>query len=222
MSLILSGKTALVTGASRGIGRAIAERLAADGAAVIVNYARTEKLAQEVVKAIEAKGGKAIAIQADVAKPAEVQRLFSAAEKAMGKLDIVVANAGVHAVKPLIENTEADYNYIFDINTRGFFSPCRRPAGECVTAAASSSCPPAARRCILPTCRFISAAKAPSSSSLARCPSSSARAMLRLTFFRRDSPTRTCCPKSTALTARACRRSIASAPRRKSRMSPRF
>jgi len=121
MSLILSGKTALVTGASRGIGRAIAERLAADGAAVIVNYARTEKLAQEVVKAIEAKGGKAIAIQADVAKPAEVQRLFSAAEKAMGRLDIVVANAGVHAVKPLIENTEADYNYIFDINSRGVF-----------------------------------------------------------------------------------------------------
>ena len=121
MSLILSGKTALVTGASRGIGRAIAERLAADGAAVIVNYARTEKLAEEVVKAISAKGGKVIAIQADVAKPAEVQRLFSAAEKAMGKLDIVVANAGVHAVKPLIENTEADYNYIFDINTRGVF-----------------------------------------------------------------------------------------------------
>src|SRR5688572_30279870 len=108
MALILSGKTALVTGASRGIGRAIAERLAADGAAVIVNYARTEQLAQEVVKAIEAKGGKAIAIQADVAKPAEVQRLFSSAEKAMGKLDIVVANAGVHAVKPLIENTRSE------------------------------------------------------------------------------------------------------------------
>ena len=121
MSLILAGKTALVTGASRGIGRAIAERLAADGAAVIVNYARTEKLAQEVVKAISAKSGKAIAIQADVSKPAEVRRLFSAAEKAMGKLDIVVANAGVHIEKPLIENTEADYDYIFDINTRGVF-----------------------------------------------------------------------------------------------------
>jgi len=110
-----------VTGASRGIGRAIAERLAADGAAVIVNYARTEKLAQEVVKAISAKRGKAIAIQADVSKPAEVRRLFSEAETALGKLDIVVANAGVHIEKPLIENTEADYDYIFDINTRGVF-----------------------------------------------------------------------------------------------------
>lgn len=110
-----------MTGASRGIGRAIAERLAADGAAVIVNYARTEKLAQEVVKAISAKRGKAIAIQADVSKPAEVRRLFSEAETALGKLDIVVANAGVHIEKPLIENTEADYDYIFDINTRGVF-----------------------------------------------------------------------------------------------------
>ena len=121
MSLILAEKTALVTGASRGIGRAIAERLAADGVAVVVNYARTEKLAQEVVKAISARSGKAIAIQADVSKPAEVRRLFSEAEKALGKLDIVVANAGVHVEKPLIENTEADYDYIFDINTRGVF-----------------------------------------------------------------------------------------------------
>ena len=121
MSLTLAGKAALVTGASRGIGQAMAQRLAADGAAVIVNYTRTEKLAQEVVKAISAKSGKAIAIQADVSKPAEVRRLFSEAEKAIGRLDIVVANAGVHIEKPLIENTEADYDYIFDINTRGVF-----------------------------------------------------------------------------------------------------
>jgi 3-oxoacyl-[acyl-carrier protein] reductase len=121
MSLSLDGKTALITGGSRGIGRAIAERLAADGAAIVINYARSEQLAQEVVKAISAKGGKAIAIQADVSKPAEVRRLFNEAEKAMGGLDIVVANAGVHIVKPLIENTEADYDYIFDINTRGVF-----------------------------------------------------------------------------------------------------
>lgn len=121
MSPSLDGKTALITGGSRGIGRAIAERLAADGAAIVINYARSERLAQEVVKAITAKGGKAIGIQADVSKPAEVRRLFSEAEKAMGGLDIVVANAGVHIEKPLIENTEADYDYIFDTNTRGVF-----------------------------------------------------------------------------------------------------
>ena len=73
MSLSLDGKTALITGGSRGIGRAIAERLAADGAAIVINYARSERLAQEVVKAITAKGGKAIGIQADLSKSAEVR-----------------------------------------------------------------------------------------------------------------------------------------------------
>jgi 3-oxoacyl-[acyl-carrier protein] reductase len=121
MSLSLKEKTALVTGGSRGIGRAIGEKLAAEGATVVINYARNEQLAQGVVKAISAKGGRAIAIQADVSKPAEMRRLFSEAERAMGGLDIVVANAGVHIAKPLIENTEADYDYIFDINTRGVF-----------------------------------------------------------------------------------------------------
>ena len=121
MSLSLKEKTALVTGGSRGIGRAVGEKLAAEGATVVINYARNEQLAQEVVKAISAKGGKAIAIWADVSKPAEVRRLFSEAERAVGGLDIVVANAGVHIAKPLIENTEADYDYIFDINTRGVF-----------------------------------------------------------------------------------------------------
>jgi 3-oxoacyl-[acyl-carrier protein] reductase len=121
MSLSLKEKTALVTGGSRGIGRAVGEKLAAEGATVVINYARNEQLAQEVVKAISAKGGKAIAIRADVSRPAEVRRLFSEAERAVGGLDIVVANAGVHIAKPLIENTEADYDYIFDINTRGVF-----------------------------------------------------------------------------------------------------
>ena len=121
MSLDIEGKTALITGGSRGIGRAIAERLAGDGAAVAINYARNEQLAREVVQAISANGGKAIAIQADVSKPAQVRRLFSEAEKALGRLDIVVANAGVHITKPLVENTEADYDYVFDTNTRGVF-----------------------------------------------------------------------------------------------------
>jgi 3-oxoacyl-[acyl-carrier protein] reductase len=96
MSLALEGKNALVTGASRGIGKAIAERLAGDGAAVVINYSRNEQLAQGVVNKILGKGGKAIAIQADISKSADVGRLFSEAEKAMGRLDIVVANAGVH------------------------------------------------------------------------------------------------------------------------------
>jgi 3-oxoacyl-[acyl-carrier protein] reductase len=121
MSLPLDRKTALVTGGSRGIGRAIGERLAADGATVVINYARNEQLAHEVVKAIFAKGGKAMGIQADVSKPAEVRRLFGEAEKAIGPLDVVIANAGVYLSKPLIENTEADYDYVFDINTRGVF-----------------------------------------------------------------------------------------------------
>jgi 3-oxoacyl-[acyl-carrier protein] reductase len=121
VAFLLKEKTALVTGSSRGIGRAIAERLAADGAAVVINYTRNEQLAQAVVNNILARDGKAIAIQAEISKPAEVQRLFSEAEKAMGRLDIVVANAGVHIEKPLTENTEADYDYIFDINTKGVF-----------------------------------------------------------------------------------------------------
>ena len=88
---------------------------------MVINYARNKERAQEVVSGIVAKGGKALAVQADVSRPAEVRRLFSEAEKVMGPLDIVVANAGVFLSKPLIENTEADYDYVFDINTRGVF-----------------------------------------------------------------------------------------------------
>jgi 3-oxoacyl-[acyl-carrier protein] reductase len=128
MSLALEGKNALVTGASRGIGKAIAERLAADGAAVVINHSRNEQLAQGVVNKILGKGGKAIAIQADISKSADVGRLFSEAEKAMGRLDIVVANAGVHILKTFVENTEADYDYIFDINTKGVFFALQQAA----------------------------------------------------------------------------------------------
>jgi 3-oxoacyl-[acyl-carrier protein] reductase len=130
MTLPLEGKAALITGGSRGIGRAIAERLAADGATVVVNYARNKESAQEVVSGIVAKGGKALAVQADVSNHAQIRRLFSDAEKAVGPLDIVVANAGVHIEKPLIENTEADYNYVFDINTKGVFFILQEAVGR--------------------------------------------------------------------------------------------
>ena len=121
MARTLEGKAALVTGGSRGIGRAIVERLAADGATLVINYARNKTQAQELVNSITAGGGKATAILADVSKPAEVQRLFKEAEIAVGQLDIVVANAGVHIARPLIENSEAEYDHIFDINTKGVF-----------------------------------------------------------------------------------------------------
>jgi len=128
MSFSLKGKNALVTGSSRGIGRAIAERLAADGATVIINYNRNAKEAETLVKAIEGKGGKAVAIQADIAKPSDIKRLFEGAIKAVGDLDIVVANAGVFLGKPLAESTEEDYDYVFNINTKGVFFTLREAA----------------------------------------------------------------------------------------------
>jgi 3-oxoacyl-[acyl-carrier protein] reductase len=121
-------KVALVTGSSRGIGRAIAERLAASGAAVIINYTRSKELADEVVQNIIARGGRAAAIQADVSKPAEVERLFDESQKKFGTLEIVVANAGVALMKPLAESTEDDYDHIFGTNTKGVFLTLREAA----------------------------------------------------------------------------------------------
>jgi 3-oxoacyl-[acyl-carrier protein] reductase len=121
-------KSALVTGSSRGIGRAIAERLAADGAAVVINYTRNPRQAEETVNGIIAKGGLATAIQADVSNGDEVGRLFDEAEKSFGPLDIVVANAGVFLQKPLVESTEEDYEYVFNINTKGVFFTLREAA----------------------------------------------------------------------------------------------
>src|SRR2546427_8030209 len=101
----LKGKTAIVTGGSRGIGRAIAETLAERGASVVVNYTASSAAASEVAKAITKAGGKAIAVQADVSKPADVKRLFAEAEKAFGKPAIVVANAGVYVQKAIADTT---------------------------------------------------------------------------------------------------------------------
>lgn len=121
MANTLENKTALVTGSSRGIGRAIAERLADAGASVVINYTHNRRYAEDVAAGIVARGGKAVTIQADVAKPFELRRLFDEAEKALGPLDIVVANAAVFLRKPLAESTEEDYDYIFDINAKGAF-----------------------------------------------------------------------------------------------------
>jgi 3-oxoacyl-[acyl-carrier protein] reductase len=116
----LENKVALVTGASKGIGAEIALQLADAGAAVVVNYASDRAGAQRVVDAIKTKGGKAVAVQADVGKPAEVKRLFAESDKAFGgKLDVLVNNAGVYGFAPLPEVTPESFHKHFDLNVLG-------------------------------------------------------------------------------------------------------
>src|SRR6202048_217191 len=115
----LRGKVAIVTGASKGIGAAIAKGLAAVGASVVVNYASSREGADRVVAEIVGKGGKAIAVEADVSKAAAVQRLFHETKKAVGSLDMLVNNAGVYRFAPLEEVTEDEFHREFNINVLG-------------------------------------------------------------------------------------------------------
>jgi 3-oxoacyl-[acyl-carrier protein] reductase len=124
----LKGKVALVTGASRGIGRAIAECLSRDGAAVAVNYVAQADAAKKLVKEIESAGGKAFAVQADVARVSDVVRLFDETIARFGKLDILVNNAGLMITKPVAAVTEAEYDRIFDVNMKGTFFACQQAA----------------------------------------------------------------------------------------------
>jgi 3-oxoacyl-[acyl-carrier protein] reductase len=115
----LNGKVAVVTGASKGIGAGIAKQFAAEGAAVVVNYASSKSDADKVVDEIAKGGGKGMAIQGSVAKKADVEKLFSAAEKAFGKIDILVNNAGVYEFMPVEEVTEQQFHKMFDTNVLG-------------------------------------------------------------------------------------------------------
>ena len=115
----LAGKVAVVTGASKGIGASIALKLAAEGAAVVVNYASSEEGADRVVAEITGNGGKAVAVQADVAKPADVRRLFAEAKRAFGRLDVLVNNAGIYEFAPLEEVTPEHFHKQFDLNVLG-------------------------------------------------------------------------------------------------------
>ena len=115
----LNGKVAVVTGASKGIGAGIANELAAEGAAVVVNYASSKTGADKVVDEITKHGGKAVAVQGNVAKKADVERLFAAAEKAFGKIDILVNNAGVYEFGPLESVTEEAFHRQFNTNVLG-------------------------------------------------------------------------------------------------------
>src|SRR5947209_14977721 len=119
MSKKLEGKVAIVTGASKGIGAEIARQLAAEGASVVVNYASSKQDADRVVDDIAKRSGKAIAVQADVAKKADIERLFAHTTKAFGQLDILVNNAGVYQFEPLEAVTEDGFHRLFNTNVLG-------------------------------------------------------------------------------------------------------
>jgi 3-oxoacyl-[acyl-carrier protein] reductase len=119
MSKKLSGKVAVVTGASKGIGAAIAKSLAAEGASVVVNYASSKAGADAVVKSITESGGKAVAVRGDVSKAAEAQGLIDAAIQNYGRLDILVNNSGVYEFAPIEAITEAHYHKQFNVNVLG-------------------------------------------------------------------------------------------------------
>jgi 3-oxoacyl-[acyl-carrier protein] reductase len=115
----LEGKVAVVTGASKGIGASIAKHLAAEGAAVVVNYSSSKEGAERTVVEITKNGGKAIAVQANVAKKTEIEKLFAETKKAFGRFDILVNNAGVYEFAPLEEITEEHFYKHFDLNVLG-------------------------------------------------------------------------------------------------------
>jgi 3-oxoacyl-[acyl-carrier protein] reductase len=115
----LKGKVAIVTGASKGIGAAIAEDLARQGASVIVNYSSSPQKAEEVVDRIKANGGSAKAVRADVSKPAEARQLIDATLAEFGRADVLVNNAGVYEFRPLPEVDEAHFDRMFDLNVKG-------------------------------------------------------------------------------------------------------
>jgi 3-oxoacyl-[acyl-carrier protein] reductase len=115
----LTGKVAVVTGASKGIGAGIAKGLAAEGASVVVNYSSSKEGADHVVSEIEGKGGKAIAVQGDVSKAADVQRIFAETKKEFGRLDVLVNNAGVYQFAALSEITEEQFHRLFNTNVLG-------------------------------------------------------------------------------------------------------
>jgi len=115
----LTDKVAVVTGASKGIGAGIAKRLAAEGAAVVVNYSSSKEGADQVVDEIAKRGGKAIALQADVAKRKDIERLFAETKRAFNRVDILVNNSGVYQLAPLEAVTEEEFHREFNINVLG-------------------------------------------------------------------------------------------------------
>ena len=126
----LTDKVAIVTGASKGIGASIAKHLAAEGAAVVVNYASGKADAERVVAEITSNGGKAVAVQASVARQGDIDRLFAETKKAFGRLDILVNNAGIYEFGPIEQVTEASFHKHFDTNVLGLILASKAAASH--------------------------------------------------------------------------------------------
>ncbi len=175
----LTGQVAVVTGASKGLGAGIAKALAAEGASVVVNYSSSKEGADRVVQEITAKGGKAIAVQGDVSKQADITRVFAETKKAYGKLNILVNNAGVYEFAPLEGTTEELFHRHFNLNVLGLLLTTKEAvkligpgAGASLTSARASV------RCCQPTPRSTQPPRLPSM----RLPESSQKNWARARF----------------------------------------
>ena len=156
----LSGKVAIVTGSSRGIGARIATRLAQAGAGVVVNYAGRRDAAEQVVQSIEAGGGRALAVQGDVSKPQDVRALFDAAVERFGRVHILVNNAGIILYKRLDQTTDEEFGRLFAVNVKGVFNALREASRRLEDGGRIINFSSSTTRLMLPTYASYCATKA--------------------------------------------------------------
>jgi 3-oxoacyl-[acyl-carrier protein] reductase len=156
----LSGKVAIVTGSSRGIGARIATRLAQAGAGVVVNYAGRRDAAEQVVQSIEAGGGRALAVQGDVSKPQDVRALFDAAVERFGRVHILVNNAGIILYKRLDQTTDDEFDRLFAVNVKGVFNALREASRRLEDGGRIINFSSSTTRLMLPTYASYCATKA--------------------------------------------------------------
>ena len=147
----LNNKVVLVTGASRGIGAAVAKKIAGEGAKVIINYAGNRDEAEQTVRSIKEAGGDAIALQADVSKSAEVTVLFDAAIAHFGRIDVLINNAGVMITKLLKDTTDDDFTRQFEVNVRGTFNTLREAATKLANGGTIINTSTTLTRAMIPT-----------------------------------------------------------------------
>jgi len=156
----LEGKVILVTGSSKGIGAAVAKKLANAGAKVIVNYAGSQAEAEAVVNSIKTNGDEAIAVQADVSNPEQVKVLFDQAIATFGRIDVLVNNAGIMITKPIKDTTDEDFTRQFDINVRGVFNTLREASEKLADNGSIINFSTTVNRLMLPTYGTYVATKA--------------------------------------------------------------